>query len=87
MTDDRIIVIGGGLGGLAAANTLAGRGHAVTLLEANSWLGGKAAVCEENGFRFDMGPSWYLMPDVFERFFGHFDRTPARCAWSGSASS
>ena len=50
----RIGVIGGGLGGLSAACTLAARGYAVTLFERNEWLGGKASVLEENGFRFDM---------------------------------
>ena len=53
----RIGVIGGGLGGLAAACTLAARGYEVTLFERNAWLGGKAAVLEEDGFRFDMGPT------------------------------
>ena len=72
--DDHVGIIGGGLGGLSAACTLAARGYRVTLFEKNEWLGGKAAVLEEQGFRFDMGPSWYWMPDLFERFFGSFDR-------------
>ncbi len=49
-------VVGSGLAGLAAACTLAARGHRVTLLEKNEWLGGKAAEFRQNGFRFDMGP-------------------------------
>jgi len=49
----------------------------VTLLEKNEQLGGRASRLEADGFRFDMGPSWYLMPDVFERFFGHFGREPS----------
>ncbi|WP_116086594.1 NAD(P)/FAD-dependent oxidoreductase [Tropicimonas sp. IMCC34011] len=70
----RTIVIGGGLGGLAAACTLAARGHAVTLLERNEWLGGKAAVLEEGGFRFDMGPTILTMPRVLERIFAEAGR-------------
>ena len=52
-------VIGGGLGGLAAACTLAARGLKVVLFEKNDWLGGKAALLEEEGYRFDMGPTCY----------------------------
>ena len=62
-------VIGSGLGGLAAACTLAARGHQVTLFEKNPWLGGKAAVLEEQGFRFDMGPTILTVPRVLERIF------------------
>jgi phytoene desaturase len=65
----RIGVIGGGLGGLAAACTLAARGYAVTLFERNEWLGGKAAVLEENGFRFDMGPTIVTIPSMLRRVF------------------
>ncbi|MDX1570051.1 MAG: phytoene desaturase family protein [Xanthomonadales bacterium] len=75
MSNDRIIVIGGGLAGLAAANTLAARGHAVTLLEANDWLGGKAAVLEQDGFRFDMGPTILTMPKVLQRVFSEAGRS------------
>jgi len=64
---DRIGVIGGGLGGLAAACTLAARGHRVLLFEKNSWLGGKAAVLERDGFRFDMGPTILTLPSVLRR--------------------
>ena len=60
----RIGVIGGGLGGLAAACTLAARGYDVVLFEKNAWLGGKAAVLEAGGYRFDMGPTILLMPSV-----------------------
>jgi len=70
-------VVGGGFGGLAAACYLADAGADVRVLEQNGQLGGVAATIERDGYRFDMGPSWYLMPDVFERFFGHFDREPA----------
>ncbi|MDX1655615.1 MAG: phytoene desaturase family protein, partial [Candidatus Competibacteraceae bacterium] len=70
----RIGVVGGGLGGLAAACTLAARGHAVTLFERNPWLGGKAAVLEQDGFRFDMGPTILIMPSVLRRIFAEAGR-------------
>jgi phytoene desaturase len=73
---ERIAVIGGGFGGLSTACYLADAGADVTVFEKNEQLGGRASRLETDGFRFDMGPSWYLMPDVFERFFGHFDRAP-----------
>jgi phytoene desaturase len=63
------IVIGGGIAGLATAGLLAKDGYTVTLLEARSALGGRAGSWEKNGFRFDTGPSWYLMPEVFDHFF------------------
>ena len=64
---ERIAVVGGGLGGLAAACTLAARGHDVALFERNSWAGGKAAVLERDGFRFDMGPTILTLPSVLAR--------------------
>lgn len=69
-SEDPVAVIGGGLGGLAAAITLAGRGHRVILFEANGWLGGKAAVLREDGFRFDMGPTILTLPRVLARVLG-----------------
>ncbi len=63
------IVIGGGIGGLATAALLAKKGFAVQLFEKNENLGGVANTFSAQGFTFDMGPSWYLMPDVFENFF------------------
>ncbi len=72
-----IVVIGGGVGGLSTACYLADAGADVHVIEKNEQLGGRASTLEAEGFRFDMGPSWYLMPDVFERFFGDFDRTPS----------
>ncbi|MDR9382258.1 MAG: phytoene desaturase family protein, partial [Natronomonas sp.] len=78
MSDPRsVAVVGSGFGGLSSACYLADAGFDVTVLEKNRQLGGRASVLETEGFRFDMGPSWYLMPDVFERFFGHFDREPS----------
>ena len=62
-------VIGSGLGGLAAACTLAARGHRVVLFEKNPWLGGKAAQHQEAGWRFDMGPTILTVPSVLERIF------------------
>ena len=62
-------VIGSGLGGLAAACTLAARGHRVMLFEKNPWLGGKAAQHQEAGWRFDMGPTILTVPSVLERIF------------------
>lgn len=72
--DKPIIIIGGGLAGLASACTLAARGHRVLLLEANSWLGGKAAVHEDSGFRFDMGPTILTLPSVLRRVFAEAGR-------------
>ena len=65
----RVAVIGSGLGGLAAACTLAARGYEVEVFEKNSWLGGKAAVLKEQGFRFDMGPTILIQPSVLRRIF------------------
>ena len=65
----RTIVIGGGIAGLASAALLAQEGHAVTLLEQNASLGGRAGIHREAGFTFDTGPSWYLMPEVFDHLF------------------
>lgn len=72
MSGERIVVIGGGIAGLASAALLARDGHRVTLLEALPTLGGRAGTWERRGFRFDTGPSWYLMPEVFDHFFRLF---------------
>ena len=73
-TTDRIGVIGSGLGGLAAAATLAARGYRVILFERNPWLGGKAATLEAKGFRFDMGPTILTLPSVLGRIFAEAGR-------------
>jgi len=77
MADAPVGIIGGGLGGLAAACTLAARGHRVILWEKNDWLGGKAAVWEQDGFRFDMGPTILTVPRVLHRIFAEAGRTTA----------
>lgn len=64
-----VVVVGSGLGGLTAACTLAARGHSVTVVEKNQWIGGKAAVLERDGFRFDMGPTILTVPSVLERVY------------------
>jgi len=67
-------IVGAGLGGLAAACTLAARGHRVTLFERNGWLGGKAATLDVDGFHFDMGPTILIMPSVLRRLFAEAGR-------------
>jgi phytoene desaturase len=69
-----LIVIGSGFAGLSAASFLAKAGHSVTLLEKNATPGGRARQLIENGFTFDMGPSFYWMPDVFDRYFAQFGK-------------
>jgi phytoene desaturase len=65
----RTVVIGGGISGLATAALLARDGQQVTLLERRDVLGGRAGTWEQDGFTFDTGPSWYLMPEVFDHFY------------------
>ena len=65
----RTVVIGGGVAGLASATLLAQEGHSVTLFERHERVGGRAGTLERDGFRFDTGPSWYLMPSAFDHFF------------------
>lgn len=65
----KVVVIGAGIGGLGTAGLFAKKGYDVTVLEKNANLGGRANVFEAEGFRFDMGPSWYLAPDLFEHYF------------------
>lgn len=70
-----VIVIGSGFAGLSAASTLAQQGYRVTILEKNEQPGGRARLYHEKGFTFDMGPSWYWMPDVFEDYYSQFGHT------------
>ena len=70
----KAVVIGCGFAGLSAACFLAKAGYAVTVLEKQATPGGRARQLKEQGFTFDMGPSWYWMPDVFERFFNCFNK-------------
>ncbi|WP_203135650.1 phytoene desaturase family protein [Microbacterium sp. JZ31] len=65
----RVVVIGGGISGLATAALVAREGAEVTLVEARDELGGRAGRWSADGFSFDTGPSWYLMPEVFDHFF------------------
>ena len=69
-----VAVVGGGLGGLASACVLAARGHRVTLYDKNPWIGGKAALLHEGGFRFDMGPTILTVPRVLVRIFSEAGR-------------
>lgn len=70
-----VIIIGSGFAGLSAACFMAKAGWQVTVLEKHNIPGGRARQFSEAGFRFDMGPSWYWMPDVFERFFNQFGKS------------
>jgi phytoene desaturase len=73
----KVAVIGSGFAGLSAACHLAKAGYEVTVFEKNSSPGGRARKFEAQGFTFDMGPSWYWMPDVFEKFFAAFGKKPS----------
>lgn len=70
----QIAVIGSGFSALAASCYLAKEGHSVTVFEKNDTIGGRARQLKLEGFTFDMGPTWYWMPDVFDRFFGDFGK-------------
>ena len=69
-----IFIIGSGFSSLSASCYLAKAGYNVTVIEKNNSLGGRARQFKKDGFTFDMGPSWYWMPDVFDRFFEDFDK-------------
>lgn len=73
----RVVVIGAGVAGLAVAGLLSRDGHEVVVLEKNDRIGGRAGTLEREGFRFDAGPSWYLMPEVFDHFFAMMGTTTA----------
>lgn len=72
----RVSIIGSGFAGLSAAACLAQEGFEVTVFEKNATAGGRARQFQRDGYTFDMGPSWYWMPDVFERFFRRFGKDP-----------
>ena len=73
----KIAIIGSGFSSLAAACYLAKAGNEVTIYEKNETIGGRARQLKKEGFTFDIGPTWYWMPDVFERFFGDFNKKPS----------
>lgn len=68
-----VIIVGAGIGGLALSAMLGKKGYEVELIEKNSQVGGRARSYSKNGYTFDMGPSWYMMPDVFEHYFSLMD--------------
>lgn len=73
----KIALIGSGFSSLAAASYLAKAGHTVIIYEKNDTVGGRARQLKRDGFTFDIGPTWYWMPDVFERFFADFNQKPS----------
>ncbi|MFP5041101.1 phytoene desaturase family protein [Parasediminibacterium sp. JCM 36343] len=74
MIKQKVVVIGAGFAGISVASFLAKAGYSVTVLEKHPLPGGRARKLEAEGFTFDMGPSWYWMPDVFERYFQKFGK-------------
>lgn len=77
MSKKKVLVIGAGFSGLSTATQLATLGYEVEILEKNEMAGGRARVFEKDGFVFDMGPSWYWMPDIFEMYFAKFGKKPS----------
>ena len=75
--EKKIIVIGSGFSSLSASCYLASNGFDVTILEKNKTVGGRARQLLRDGFTFDIGPTWYWMPDVFEKFFADFNKKPS----------
>lgn len=73
----KVIVIGSGFAGISAASNLAAQGYQVTILEKNAVPGGRARKFTTEGYTFDMGPSWYWMPDVFDNYFASFGKKTA----------
>ena len=73
----KIIIIGSGFSSLSASCYLAKAGYEVTILEKNDSVGGRARLLLKDGFKFDIGPTWYWMPDVFEKFFNDFGEKPS----------
>lgn len=77
MRNNSVHIIGSGFASIAASCYLAKAGYIVNVYEKNDQLGGRARQFVREGFKFDMGPTWYWMPDVFERFFADFERKPS----------
>jgi phytoene desaturase len=77
VSEKSVVVIGCGFAGLSTASFMAKEGWKVTVIEKNETPGGRARQLKANGFTFDMGPSWYWMPDVFERYFSLFGKKPS----------
>lgn len=73
----KVVVIGSGFSSLSVACYMANAGHKVSVFEKNKSIGGRARQFERDGFKFDMGPTFYWMPDIFERFFADFKKKPA----------
>ena len=73
----KIAIIGSGFSSLAASCYLAQAGYDVTVYEKNATVGGRARQLKDKGFTFDIGPTWYWMPDVFEKFFNDFNKKPS----------
>lgn len=76
MSKRTAIIIGAGYGGMALANLLAKTGYDVTVYEKNQTAGGRINAIQQSGYTFDIGPSWYLMPEVFESYYQLFDQSP-----------
>jgi phytoene desaturase len=72
----KIAIVGSGFGGLSSAALLSKDGYEVSVFEKNEQPGGRASVYSDAGYTFDMGPSWYLMPNVYEKFFSAFGKVP-----------
>ncbi len=75
--NEKVHIIGSGFSSLAASCYMAKLGYKVVVLEKNASVGGRARQLKRDGFTFDIGPTWYWMPDVFEKFFGDFGRQPS----------
>ena len=73
----KIIVVGSGFSSISVASYLAQEGHQIEIFEKNEMPGGRARQFKRDGFTFDIGPSWYWMPDVFESYFGDFGKKVA----------
>ena len=73
----KIHIIGSGFSSIAASCYMSKLGYDVTVYEKNATVGGRARQLKKDGFTFDIGPTWYWMPDVFERFFADFGKKPS----------